>query len=124
MKNIASVLMLTVFGVQAAADQGAAGQAAPEVFQWKYLLITGLVPLAISVAKIVIPKIPKSWLPIIAPLMGAFIDILLSGAFSNNTVLAAIAGSAGVGLREIVDQMRKAASTVAAFDNNIKSNNG
>lgn len=70
-----------------------------------------LVPLIIAGLKALIPRIPKVWLPVLAPLLGAAIDIaayyagVTAGA---SPVLAAALGSAGVGLREIVDQMKKA----------------
>lgn len=81
-----------------------------EPFQWNYLIITVIVPLAIALMKLVVPKVPKTWLPIIAPLLGAAIEILTSGVFGQNAFWAAVSGSAGVGLREIYDQLKKAAA--------------
>ncbi len=71
-------------------------------------LIPVLVPVLLAVGKLFVPKIPRLWLPILAPILGAAIELLTSGALTTNTAWAAVLGSAGVGLREIVDQMRKA----------------
>jgi ABC-type thiamin/hydroxymethylpyrimidine transport system permease subunit len=71
------------------------------------VIIPILVPIFIAVAKFFIPKIPSVAIPIIAPIMGALVDWLTTGTFGQGTIMGAIAGSAGVGLREIVDQLRK-----------------
>jgi hypothetical protein len=73
-------------------------------------LIPILVPLLLALGKWFVPKIPKAWLPILAPVLGAGLDVLLhfAGLSAGNPMMGAILGSAGVGLREIVDQLRKA----------------
>lgn len=79
---------------------------------WVQMLIPVLVPLLIAVGKLLVPRIPSWLLPIVAPILGGIVDAI--GAFASggatNTVLAMALGSAGVGLREIVDQMKKAAT--------------
>jgi len=78
------------------------------------LLIPALVPVAIAMLKLMIPGIPKPWLPVLAPLLGGLLDAgtayagISSGA---NPLVGALLGSAGVGLREIVDQLRKAGTS-------------
>ena len=66
-----------------------------------------LVPALIMVIKAMIPKLPKVWLPILAPVLGAGIEFAATGVFGANTVVGAVLGSAGVGLREILDQVKK-----------------
>ncbi len=66
------------------------------------------VPVALALFKHFLPRLPRPWLPILAPLLGAVVEILDSGQFGSGTALAAALGSAGVGLRELVDQLRKA----------------
>lgn len=67
------------------------------------------VPIIVAIGKFFIPKLPSWTLPIIAPSLGILIDYITArvtaGTFSP--VTAALLGSAGVGIREIVDQMRQ-----------------
>lgn len=77
------------------------------------MLIPIIVPIVIAVAKMFIPKLPGWTLPILAPLLGAIADYLMTGTFGQGTIMGAIAGSAGVGLREIADQVQKANATPA-----------
>jgi hypothetical protein len=73
-------------------------------------LITVFVPIVILVMKLMIPRLPNWTLPIIAPLLGAAADIAMqyAGAATLGPVWGAALGSAGVGLREVIDQIRKA----------------
>jgi hypothetical protein len=71
-------------------------------------LIPVLVPAAIAVLKHFVPRIPKPCLPLLAPLLGAAVDILATQQIGVGTALGAALGSAGVGLREMLDQIRKA----------------
>ena len=66
-----------------------------------------IVPVLVACLKLLWPKIPKVWLPIVAPFLGAGIDIIASGTFGPGTAWGAALGSAGVGLREAFDQIRK-----------------
>ncbi len=83
---------------------GAPGSASP----WQ-LLIPVLVPVLIAGVKWLLPKIPAVALPILAPVLGAALDIVLhyAGATGSNGLLGAVLGAAGVGLREVVDQVKK-----------------
>lgn len=73
------------------------------------LATTVVVPLLLAAAKKLIPKLPKASLPVAAPLLGALVDVGTHYATgTSNPLLGALAGSAGVGLRELVDQLKKA----------------
>lgn len=66
-----------------------------------------LVPILIALSKLAIPKVPSWTLPIVAPALGALIDYIGSfGGSPAHPIAAALLGSAGVGLREIVDQVK------------------
>lgn len=69
-------------------------------------LIPIIVPLILSAVKRLIPKIPGWWLPILAPLLGAAVDMAgyYAGVQTLGPAWSAALGSAGVGLREIADQ--------------------
>ena len=73
-----------------------------------------LVPLVLAGAKKAIASLPSWLIPILAPILGAVLDVLnaqLTG-FSGGGMLGAILGAAGVGLREIIDQIKKALAGV------------
>lgn len=74
------------------------------------ILIPLVVPLVVAVVKFVLPKLPVWTLPILAPALGALVDYLttLATGTAASPVLAAVFGSAGVGLREIIDQVKQA----------------
>jgi hypothetical protein len=57
----------------------------------------------------VVPSIPAWLLPILAPLLGAGADIVLhyAGVVTLGATWGALLGSAGVGLREIQDQVKQ-----------------
>lgn len=78
---------------------------------WQIGLITVLTPLIVAGIKLLIPKIPKVALPWIAPAVGVLLDMLSHYTLGAdmNVWLAAGAGLAGVGLRELADQSKKAA---------------
>jgi hypothetical protein len=56
-----------------------------------------------------VPKIPKVALPVLAPILGAGLDILLhyAGSGTGNPVLGSMLGAAGVCVREVLDQVKK-----------------
>jgi hypothetical protein len=73
-------------------------------------LIAVLVPIAVAAFKKLLPSVPSWALPLLAPVLGAAGDLLLgllAGVPSNGAV-GALAGLAGVGVREVVDQAKKA----------------
>lgn len=77
--------------------------------QQSLMVLIGLgVPLLISLAKAEIPKLPGWSLPMLAPLLGAGADYLmgLAGAHSNGWLVGALSGAAGVGARELKDQLQ------------------
>jgi hypothetical protein len=72
-------------------------------------LLPLIVPMLIAIIKMEIPKLPTWCLPILAPLLGAFIDWLTALATGGhpNPIASALLGSAGVGLREVYDQLKQ-----------------
>lgn len=76
---------------------------------WGSILIPVVVPLLIAGIKQVTQRIPGYLLPILAPLLGAGLDILTFYATGHSLgpVWGAALGSAGVGLREVVDQLKQ-----------------
>lgn len=85
-------------------------------------VIAVLVPLAIAGLKKIIPSIPKFAVPIIATLIGPLFDLGISYIVGvpSTGILGAVAGLAGVGLREIKDQAQKALTDNATPDNSAK----
>lgn len=79
-------------------------------------LIPLIVPLLIASLKFIIPKIPGWALPIAAPALGALVDYIAALATDNaaSPVLAALLGSAGVGIRELLDQIKQKAGMTTA----------
>ena len=79
-------------------------------------LIPVLVPLLVALGKVFVPRLPSWLLPIAAPALGALINWLTSLATGSaaSPVLALALGSAGVGLREIVDQLKQQATSAPA----------
>jgi len=77
---------------------------------WQLALIPILTPIIIAGVKLLAPKIPSALIPILAPILGAALDIIgsLSTGAATNIWLAAGLGLAGVGVREIVDQLKTA----------------
>lgn len=73
------------------------------------LLIAVVVPLLIAALKRMFPKIPGAILPVLAPVLGGLLEAIITalGHDAGGTLTGAVAGGAGVGLREIVDQTRK-----------------
>lgn len=74
------------------------------------LIIPIVVPTLLGLFKMLIADIPAKWLPILAPIIGIALDQLLQllGLYSANPLIAIALGSAGVGIREIKDQLGKA----------------
>ena len=71
------------------------------------LLITVVTPLIIAGVKWVVPRVPKVLLPIVAPAVGVALSYVMSAmSTSVNPWVGALLGLAGVGLREIVDQIK------------------
>ena len=73
------------------------------------LLIAIAVPALIAGLKSWLPKLPSWSLPLLAPALGALSDWVLqmSGVSTNGVTVGALLGSAGVGLRELQDQLKQ-----------------
>lgn len=67
-----------------------------------------VVPLVLTGVKRVLPKLPSFMIPILAPVLGVAIDFVNTFALghSSNLALAAVAGLAGVGLREVKENLK------------------
>lgn len=104
---VLSVLLLPV-AVFAADAPSASAPPTPSVSP-----LTALIPLAVPVLiallKAFVPKIPGVALPIIAPVLGAVADIALhyAGVSTLGPLWGMVLGSAGVGLRELQDQLKQ-----------------
>jgi hypothetical protein len=72
-------------------------------------LIPLIVPIAIAGLKMGVSFVPPWLLPILAPILGGLADAGLAYATGSTTnpMVGMLLGSAGVGLREIVDQLRR-----------------
>lgn len=97
------LLFLPVLAADAAAPADV-----PKI-DWSTLLIPVITPVLIALVKVFAPKIPKVALPILAPVLGAALDIILhyAGAGSGGPLLGALLGAAGVCVREVLDQVKK-----------------
>lgn len=73
------------------------------------IIIPLVVPIVVAVGKFLLPAVPKWILPILAPALGALIDWLNSLVTGTppNPVTGALLGSAGVGVRELLDQVKQ-----------------
>lgn len=69
-----------------------------------------VVPLVVSGLRLLIPNLPKWLLPIGAAILGVGADLLtqFAAGASLGMIPGALLGLAGVGIREIVDQLKKA----------------
>jgi len=90
----------------------------PAGFEWSTLLsmiIPLAVPLAIFGLKSIWDRIPKPLLPVLGPILGVAADLLLQygGASTFGPQWGAVLGAAGVGLREIYDQVSGNAKKVS-----------
>lgn len=110
------VLLILVFlPVALSAADSAAAPAPAESGNWLLTIIPIIVPGIIALIKWAIPSVPKAFLPILAPILGAAIDLLghFAGLAGTGTgMTGAILGAAGVAVREAYDQTRKALSAV------------
>lgn len=78
--------------------------------EWAHGIIPLIVPIVIAGVKALLPRVPVWVLPVLAPLLGAALDILSYYAglvAASSPLLGAVLGGAGVAVREIQDQVRK-----------------
>ena len=125
--SISFLLMLVLFAVHGFAQvTNAAGTNAPSgpspvvsIQSPGVTMLIGiiplLVPILVALAKMGIPKLPSWTLPIIATCLGALINYIASlmGA-SVGPIMGALLGAAGVGVREIYDQVKTSVTTTGA----------
>lgn len=100
------ILPLAAFAADAVVPGGAAAGSPVSPFT---ALIPLVVPVVIALLKAFLPKIPSVALPIIAPVIGAVADIALhyAGVSTLGPLWGMVLGSAGVGLRELQDQLKR-----------------
>jgi len=94
-----------------AQDSTAVHAAAPTL--WEQVvpaLITIIVPLTIAFIKQIIPLIPKWLLPILAPILGVVLSLLLDASGNTGIILGAVYGGLGTWLREFIKQLQQAAT--------------
>ena len=84
-------------------------QSQDQLSQYLTMIIPLVVPLLITGLKKFLPNVPGWALPILAPGLGALADwiLQLSGVQTGGTIKGMLLGSAGVGLRELVDQVKQ-----------------
>jgi hypothetical protein len=70
-----------------------------------------LVPILVLIVKAILPKLPKAAPLLLAPILGAALDILTYyiGLGGWSPLTGALLGALGVFIREVVDQLKKAA---------------
>ena len=82
------------------------------MLDWQSLMgpvVIALVPIIVALLKKLIPE-SMSWLfPVLATVLGAALDTLsqYTTGISRGPAAGAALGLAGVGLREVIDQLRK-----------------
>lgn len=105
-----SFLVLAVLCIALAAFAQEAPPTPPMAGSPLDALIPFVVPVALALLKHFMGRVPAWLLPVLAPILGAGADILIfygSGQQTGfNPVLGAMLGSAGVGVREAVDQAK------------------
>lgn len=110
---VLSLSAVNAFAQEAAQVTGdaiaAVAESAPAQ-SWQLGLITVITPMIIAGIKLVLPKLPKVWLPIAAPVVGLLLDLLLhfTAGTQSNPWLALGFGAAGVALREAQKQIKAA----------------
>lgn len=102
-------------GTNGAAGAGGGGMSmALPSMQWN-LVIPLVVPLVVGALKGLLPSVPSRWLPVVAVVVGFLSDLLIASVsgVSSNPGLGAILGAAGVGVREVKDQLFRGTSADA-----------
>lgn len=103
------------WGADATAPATAPATSTLAITNWVQLLIPIVVPILLAALKFAFSALPSWLIPILAPVLGGLGDaaIAFASGTPSNLVLGAALGSAGVGVRELVDQVKKAGSTSA-----------
>lgn len=87
-----------------------AQQAQDQISQYLVMVIPIVVPVFLAYLKKFLPNVPSWALPILAPALGALADWIMqmAGVQTGGMVKGALLGSAGVGLRELQNQVSQA----------------
>lgn len=115
MKTHIQMLILAVFALAFPAFALAAdstGDVAAASTPWQLALIPVLTPIIIAGVKWLMLKISTTLIPILAPILGMALDLILhfSTGTELNVWLAMGLGLAGVGVREVLDQLKQSAA--------------
>lgn len=104
-----AVLAVVPFALFAQGTTDPNGEITTAALNWVLGIIPLAVPILVAVGKRIVSALPSWSLPVIAAGLGAAIDGIagLASDHQSNVILATLLGSAGVGLREIVDQIGK-----------------
>jgi hypothetical protein len=116
--RLLTIAMLCALPLLASAATGdmTTPASSPPTPSWLSALIPIAVPIVIAGLKFMLPKLPTWTLPaIVAPLLGTLADLALhyAGVSTLGPAWGALLGSAGVGLREIQDQVKQQIATPA-----------
>jgi hypothetical protein len=81
-----------------------------QLSQYLVMIIPLVVPMLIAFLKTKLPTVPSWALPLLAPVLGSLADVVLqaSGVHTGGALKGALLGSAGVGLRELANQVSQA----------------
>jgi hypothetical protein len=118
MKHIMFAAMLCFGGIalfaQSVTDSAAVPAVAFTLPEAAAALIALLTPLIITGIKLVVPKIKTALIPVLAPVIGAILTIatyysghLSLGSDWKGILIGTLLGCAGVGVRELYDQLTK-----------------
>lgn len=117
MKTILSLLLVlfiaTVAFGQAGGTETAASTPAAALSAYALTLIPLLSTLIVAIGKFFAPRIPTWALPIVCAGLGTLLDYVGSLITGNavSPLVGAVLGAAGVGLREVVDQLKTRITT-------------
>ena len=77
---------------------------------WLTTILPAVIPVLIALVKFLVPVIPKWCLPVLAPILGAAVELLgyYAGLTAGDPAKGAIFGGLGVVVREVYDQIKKA----------------
>jgi hypothetical protein len=99
----------TAAATEAVGTPATAGGGAGIADPLQLTLIAAFTPIAVFAVKQLFPKLPVAWLPVLAPLFGVAFDYSASLASGTaNPWVAAVAGLAGVGFRELKESAASA----------------
>lgn len=99
-------LIMFLLALPGLAQDGGTAPAPTTPISLPHLLISVITPVVVWGISKVVPVIPRSWLPLLAPLVGALVQHLVDYVTGLNLTWldGATAGGLGVFVREVVNQ--------------------